>query len=371
MRRSAVLIAAIFAVILAVMLGGCEFPFNANNTANSQPEEKPPLIAPVHDKEDETQKAPAPVPKDPLTGEILEEDNSINRPYAVVIDNARAALPARGISQAGVIFEYNVEGNVTRFLALFQDIGGIDSIGAVRSCRSLDVSLNIAFDGIFTHAGGSPDGLNDIIVKHVADLDAVYGNYRFFYRDKTRRINGYEHTLFTNPAQMEKLVPGIKVTRGMEHLEDYRCCLKFGRQDMSEGTEAVAVTVRMNNSKRTQFDYQADTGCYLVSEFGDQLLDANNGETVAVKNVLALKMGYKVREDDKEGRLDADLTSGEGTYCTGGKIIKIRWSFTEQSGFSFAYENGDELKLAAGKSYICLLNKDTGSVEASYLVGKK
>ena len=109
MKRSALLKATVFALILAMLLGGCEFPFNANNAANNEPEELPPLIAPVHDKEDETEKAPAPLPKDPLVGDILEEDTSMNRPYCVVIDNARAALPARGISQAGVIFEYNVE----------------------------------------------------------------------------------------------------------------------------------------------------------------------------------------------------------------------------------------------------------------------
>ena len=363
-------LAVLLILALALFLCGCEAPFIANNSANNTPEEEPLLLAPVHDKEDEAQKAPDPLPKDPLTGEILEEDNSINRPYCVVIDNARAALPARGISQAGVIFEYKVEGNVTRLLALFQDIHDIGVIGAVRSCRALDVSINIAFDGIFTHAGGSPDGLNDIIIKHVADLDAVYGNYKFFYRDKTRRINGYEHTLFSNTAQMEKLVPGIKVTRGMEHLEDYECCLKFGRQDMSNGTVAAAVTVRMNSSKITQFDYDAESGNYIVSEYGDQLIDANNEEAVAVKNVLALRVGYKVREDDKDGRLDADLSSGEGAYCMSGKIIKIKWSFSEEEGFKFAYEDGSELKLAVGKSYICLLDKDSGSVEASYIVGK-
>ena len=362
---------SVLAAALLLLLAGCTLPTTSNtNTNNAEPEAKPALIAPVHEDEDEAEAAPAPLPKDPLTGEILEEDNSINRPYAVVIDNARAALPARGVGDAGVIFEYNVEGNVTRFLALFQSIEGIGSIGAVRSCRRIDVSLNLAFDGIFTHAGGSPEGLNDIIVKHVADLDAVYGNYRFFYRDNTRRANGYEHTLFTRTDQMEQLVPGVKVTRGMEHEEDYKCCLQFGTPDMSKGTEAVAITVKMNSSKSTRFDYDEASGNYLVSEFADPFIDANTDEQVAVKNVLALKLGYTVIEGDKYGRLAADLTSGDGTYCTGGKIIKIKWSFTEESGFAFTYEDGSPLKLAAGKSFICMPDKESGGVEASYLISR-
>ena len=43
MKRSALLKAMIFALILAMLLGGCEFPFNANNAANNEPEELPPL----------------------------------------------------------------------------------------------------------------------------------------------------------------------------------------------------------------------------------------------------------------------------------------------------------------------------------------
>ena len=127
----------------------------------------------------------------------------------------------------------------------------------------------------------------------------------------------------------------------------------------------------MNSSKITQFDYDAESGNYIVSEYGDPLIDSNNNEVIAVKNVLALNMGYKVREDDKDGRLDADLTSGEGAYCMGGKIIKIKWNFSEEEGFKFAYEDGSELKLAVGKSYICLLDKESGSIEASYIVGKR
>ena len=71
MKRPVVLLI----LALALLLGGCGAPFDANNSANT-PEQLPPLIPPVHDKEDEAEKAPAPLPKDPLVGDIIEEDNS-------------------------------------------------------------------------------------------------------------------------------------------------------------------------------------------------------------------------------------------------------------------------------------------------------
>ena len=331
------------------------------------PAPEPRLIPPEHETEDEAQAAPPAAIINWLNGEKLEEKITA-RPYAVVIDNASAALPAKGVSAADIIFEFNVEGNMTRLLAMFQDISKTPDIGPVRSCRSYDVSMAIAFDAIYTHAGGSPMGLNDIIIKHVADLDAVYGNYRFFYRDKARRRSGYayEHTLFADTEQMLKLVPGIGVTRGTEHLEDYEGPLKFGITDMSRGSEAQGLTVYMNRSKTTSFDYDAETGRYLVSEFGKGYVDANNNEQVAVDNVLALMVPYKVIEGDDKGRLEADLSSGSGYYAKDGKVIELSWSFSEEGGLILTHPDGRELRLTAGSSFICCADSESGKVMASY-----
>ena len=353
-------------IILLGLLCGCTWPQN-----NAQPEPEPRRQAPVHDAEDEASAAPAAQAINWLNGEKIDEPLTA-RPYAVVIDNASGALPAKGVSAADLIFEFNVEGNMTRLLALFQDIAGTPTIGPVRSCRSYDVSMAIAFDAIYTHAGGSPMGLNDIIIKHVADLDAVYGNYKFFFRDTARRRSGYayEHTLFADTAQMIKLVPGVGVTRGMEHLEDYEGPLRFGVTDMTRGGEAQGVTVYMNNSKITQFDYSEEQGKYLVSEYGIGYVDANTNEQVAVDNVLALFVNYSRIEGDDKGRLEAELTSGSGYYAKGGRIIELSWSFSEDGGLVLTHPDGRELRLTAGSSFICCADSKTGKVMASYDVNK-
>ena len=355
----------ISAILALAMLSGCAF--QPQNTAEPEPR----LIPPVHEAEDENEAAPAPQAINWLNGEKIEAPLK-ERPYAVVIDNASGALPSKGLSAADIIFEFNVEGNMTRFLALFQDITGAPTIGPVRSCRSYDVSMAIAFDAIYTHAGGSPMGLNDIIIKHVADLDAVYGNYKFFFRDTARRRSGYafEHTLFADTAKMTAMVPGVGVTRGMEHLDDYEGPLRFGDTDMSRGGVAEAVTVYMNNSKQTQFDYDAASGKYLVSEFGNGYVDANNNEQVAVDNVLALHVKYSRIEGDDKGRLEAELTSGSGYYAKGGRIIELSWSFSEDGGLILTHPDGRELRLTAGSSFVCCMDSETGKIMASYDVKK-
>ena len=362
--RKTVFICILLILVLAMLCGCTLFPQNT-----SEPE--PRLIPPVHEAEDETEAAPAAQAINWLNGEKIDEPLK-ERPYAVVIDNASGALPTKGLSTADLIFEFNVEGNMTRFLALSQDISAAPTIGPVRSCRSYDVSMAIAFDAIYTHAGGSPMGLNDIIIKHVADLDAVYGNYKFFFRDKARRRSGYayEHTLFADTAQMIKMVPDVGVTRGMEHLEDYEGPLRFGITDMSRGTVAEALTVYMNRSKTTQFDYSEELGKYLVSEFGVGYVDANNNEQVAVDNVLVLYVKYTRIEGDEKGRLEAELTSGKGYYAKGGRIIELSWSFSEEGGLILTHPDGRELRLTAGSSFICCIDSESGRIMASYDVPK-
>ena len=76
----------------------------------------------------------------------------------------------------------------------------------------------------------------------------------------------------------------------------------------------------------------------------------------AVKNVLVLKAGMRSLNDDK-GRIDVELTgNGTGYYICDGKYIPITWereSCTSQ--FVLKREDGTNLELARGKSYICII----------------
>ena len=60
-----------------------------------------------------------------LTGEdTLSEEAVGKRPIAVMVNNIAPSFPQYGIAQADIIFEMPVEGNQTRFMALFGDYTG-------------------------------------------------------------------------------------------------------------------------------------------------------------------------------------------------------------------------------------------------------
>ena len=68
----------------------------------------------------------------PLTGEAVEE--LLTRPIQVSIDNAAPARPQSGLSAADIIFEYPVEGSITRIQAIFYTKLP-ETVGPVRSAR--------------------------------------------------------------------------------------------------------------------------------------------------------------------------------------------------------------------------------------------
>lgn len=71
-----------------------------------------------------------------LTNEWIDEAAADLRPIAVMIPNESNALPHYNISNASVLYEANVEGRMTRLLAIFEDWKDLDKIGNIRSLRS-------------------------------------------------------------------------------------------------------------------------------------------------------------------------------------------------------------------------------------------
>ena len=69
-----------------------------------------------------------------ITNEWVRAEVNNTRPITVMVPNTKTATQY-SLSKADVLYECNVEGSITRFMALFQDWGSLDRIGNIRSCR--------------------------------------------------------------------------------------------------------------------------------------------------------------------------------------------------------------------------------------------
>src|SRR6185436_2618407 len=103
-----------------------------------------------------------PVPIATLTGLPDPSGESHTRPaLSVKVENTPDARPQTGIDQADVVYEEEVEGNITRFLAIFNSTAP-ETIGPVRSVRLQDPDIIWPIHGIFAYSGGAADPVEAI-----------------------------------------------------------------------------------------------------------------------------------------------------------------------------------------------------------------
>lgn len=297
-------------------------------------------------------------PVNPLTGEAMGEDYINDRPIAVMLNNLKQAMPQHGNSQADIIYEVLAEGGITRMLAVYQSVEGVGIIGSVRSARTYYLELALGHDAVFLHAGGSPDAYNKIKSWNVTAFDCVNGPYEgtLFWRDKERiNKNGYVHSVVTSGETILELMPTYNVR--LQHKDGYTYEMKFVEDGTpSDGLAAEVITVPYSYYKTGVFTYNAEINKYFVEEYDSAYIDGNSGEQVSVTNVIVLKTACKVIPGDDAGRITVDLTSGEGWYACGGKIIPILWEKEGTNGqFKYTTLDGEPLTLGVGNSYVNII----------------
>lgn len=367
------------AMIAALALSGCSKDENIDSNAQqpgSQTEEPQEGEAAEGEEGEQAEEAQQPIlvaepakPKpvyytNPLSGERTMSDISSLRPYAVMINNKREALPQLGVSQADIIYEVCAEGGITRMEALFQTMEGVGTLGSIRSIRPYYIELATGYDAIVIHAGGSEEAYYDLSNWGITHFDGVRGGYdaTIFWRDAWRMANrGYEHSLLTSGENILNFVEGNRYR--LEHNEGYEAPLQFNNENAAKfGERAESVTVRFSNYKTDVFTYDPETKLYMIEGHGQEYIDGNTEEQVGVTNVLVLNTTSQVLDD--VGRLRVATTgTHSGTYFCGGKAVPITWSRdTRNDSFTYTLENGWDLRWMPGKTYICLINPNVSSM---------
>ena len=309
--------------------------------------------------------APAPEPEHPyshpLTGEGLDEDVSAGRPFAIMFNNLRKALPQIGVSKADVIYEIVAEGGITRMMAVFQDLEGVGDMGSIRSARDYYVSLALGHDAVYIHAGGSPQAYDAFDAWGVTHIDFVNGPYgNMCWRDPERRkTKGLEHSLLTSG---EKILEQLPKKFAREHGDGFEVGWTFDKEAPAGGQAAAKLTVPFSNYKTGYFTYDAEENCYLIDQHIDKqdipYVDGATGEPVTVRSVLVLYTDVgQVKGDDKGRRTVRTTGKGEGLLLRDGQLYEISWERSgEEDCFSFLDRAGKPIPLGVGKSYINIVS---------------
>lgn len=294
----------------------------------------------------------------PLTGEPLANPETVdNRPVAVMLNNIHYAMPHHGVSNADIIYEYNVEGGITRMIGFFQDVSQVGTIGSVRSARPYYIETVMGMEAIYVHAGGSQEAYQMIYRLDMDDIDEA--NYQCFWRDQERlKTRDWEHTLMTSGSRLTEYFEAKKWQ--MKHSKDFSYPFTYVENGTPySDTVAEHVSVKFSNYKTGTFDYDPATGLYMIGQYDDIYIDGNTGKQVGTTNLFILRTSV-VNSGDSKGHMNIDITgSGKGLYICGGKATEIKWSKkTMNDPFTYTLADGTPFSLGIGKSYVCVVDHD-------------
>lgn len=217
----------------------------------------------------------------PLTGLPTGSAELARRPLIVQISNAPPLVrPQAGIGAADVLFEYEVEGGLTRFSGVF--LSQLPQrVGSIRSARLIDDQLIPMFGAVFAYSGAS-EGVTAVL--NQADYAArTFSNMRldapWFWRDPNIEP---PHNLFLNAAALINDFPAESA--GPVDLDGWAF-----RGEPPPNASGLALTIEVDYpATAAVWQYDATSGLYARASDGLAHADALTGAQLTAANVLIL-----------------------------------------------------------------------------------
>ncbi|MDD4332873.1 MAG: DUF3048 domain-containing protein [Patescibacteria group bacterium] len=268
-----------------------------------------------------------------IDGIISEETNPVL--YAAVIDNFPTARPLYGLDKASLVYEAEVEGVTTRFLAIFSEDKDVEKIGPIRSARPYFLDWINEYGAIFLHCGGSPEALALITKYQVNDLDEYY-NTAYFWREKSLKA---PHNLLTSSALIKKKIEENKTMAKEFFSWKYKDEAPVDSQNLNN-----KITVKYNSGYAANWEYNSDNNVYERSDLTEKPVEAKNLIIQAVKSEVV----------DEKLRLHLEtIGKGEVMVCLDGVCQNGTWEKTSVSSRTRYYKNtGEEFEFNAGATWI-------------------
>ncbi len=306
--------------------------------------------------------------RSPLTNEWVDPDVAGCRPIAVIIPNEVNAIPHYNLSKASVVYEANVEGRVSRMMAIYDDWKDLEKIGNVRSLRTYYMYWAFEWDAIIVHVGG-PYFINDLLAQETTQT--VDGNldsdaYAFFRTtDRSAPHNAYVSGPELSDVISRKEYP--LAYRGLTDASHFQFAGKLNPNTLSQyGAEAKNATyIDMSGCyplTRCYFEFNEEDGLYYRSQHLTGGTDGphkdSDGTQLAFKNILVQSVKYEELGNDYLVFQCHDTTR-DGWYFTNGKGIHVNWEKTSDYGATRYYDDyGNEIALNTGKTMICVIVED-------------
>lgn len=320
-----------------------------------------------------------------LTGEWKDAKVAQRRAMAVMIPNNYmngSTVPQHGLSYASIIYEAPVEGRFTRLMAVFEDYDDLEKLGPVRSSRDYYVYEAMAMDAIYCNWGLAVPYVSDLINSDKVDnisvqLEGIKNGFGEGAGEPFGRgLNPGYSTEFTSSLNIEGYTKAVD-KRG--YATTYADSTHF-KQVFTFTDEGYLATYEDNpdatviypggttsnsggygsltGDKAIRFEYNEKDRLYYRYQYGEPHVDADNGEQLAVTNIVFKVCHGEVRDDHDYLAFEVH---GKGTayIFTNGKVIEGTWSRSGDNDPNIFYDkNGNEIVLNQGKTWFCCIWKE-------------
>jgi len=330
-------------VVLALVAAGC------GQAPAEEPAEPEDVVLETPPAEEPGPEPAPPAPKPyrfPLTG-IGTDEEPKSRPIAVLVENSPRARPQDGLHKADLVYEILAEGDITRFVAVYQSREA-DVIGPVRSLRPYFAEIGHGLDALIVHAGWSQEAINYVRKHKLANFDQVYGDDKYYWRDKSRKA---PHNLYTKTELIRQGAADKK------YREEWNAVsLLFHPEDQPvpapEGLPARSVKVNYIAGYYVGYEYDEATGRYRRLMLGEPHVDKTSGEQLMADNILVLYAKHRIVDD--VGRRKVNVTGpGEGWLIQKGVMRSVTWE--RKDGLIRPYIDGEEVPLVPGQTWIQII----------------
>lgn len=258
--------------------------------------------------------------------------------YAVVIDNIAQARPQWGLAQASIVYEYEVEGRITRYLAIFGTLP--ERVGPVRSARAHSAMLALENRAHFVYSGGGVDVLDLLRQWGVTGTDAIRSRSPSFTRDAQRRA---PHNLFVNLTTLGSAEPTGDVRIRPAYLP-------------FTGEEALRIELEYSAQHTVSYVYVPEQAAYRRYINGVVHRDAS-GATIMARNVFVQFVPHRT---DLLGRPTPQLV-GSGTmhfYALGQRFRGTWQKDSPEAPTRFYYADGTPVERIFGQTWVQIVRPE-------------
>lgn len=342
------LVVVVGAVAALVMLPG-QHPTPTSTPSLSQSPSPTPSPSPT----ESPSPTPSPVALCPVTGLPLATELAAERVGLVVqIDNDPHSRPQTGLSAADLIVEATVQGNVTRFGALFYCNDPGAAVGPIRSARYYNRDLWQQMGSLTVGFGGAPYTIQYFVDGGMPYLNGSSG--WGYFRRSSARVAPYN--VYAGLSTIRNDLAAGRLDQFKVGIDKFRPPFAVDPKATISGGRVVSkVNVATTSFWRYSFTYNPNEGRYVRADGSKTMIDASTNKPVTMRTVVVQRVTEQVVYGVDFGAggnpILHHLTGvGTGTVYVDGVAIDVRWSRPDAGSMtSWTYsDSGKPLVLPPG-----------------------